>query len=167
MNPRDRLLERAARGENISEEAARLVAAKKAAKSARSRRPAKVAARAEKRASREERNARTVNVRVEVFKRDEGRCVVCGAEATDMHHLVYGSGFRRVAESGQTCAAVCRWHHVEAHRGGWATLEALLFWARGRRYSLAADALVRRMDKIHALRVPHAHPTARRDGGRG
>lgn len=104
-------------------------------------------------ARRVEKERHTESVRFEVFKRDGGRCVVCGDPATDMHHLVYGSGLRRVAETGKTCAAVCRAHHDMAHAGSDSILLALRAWAAPRGYSLAADALARRLAKISARRA--------------
>lgn len=107
-------------------------------------------------ADRVKRRERTANVRVEVFKRDGGTCVLCSDEATEMHHLVYGSGWRRIAESGQTCASLCSAHHKMAHAGARAIVASLLVWAARNRYTLAADALERRLDKIDRLAAQRA-----------
>ena len=105
-------------------------------------------------ANRIKKRERTANVRVEVFKRDGGRCVICGDEATEMHHLVSGSGLRRIAEGVSTCVALCETHHREAHRNVLDTLLALLLWAQGNAgsYSIAATALEKRLAKIEEAR---------------
>jgi hypothetical protein len=85
-----------------------------------------------------------------VMARDGGKCVVCGDPATDMHHCISGSGMRRQHESVATCASVCRQHHNLAHRGSFCTLESLHLWAQGMAYTVADEALIRRLDKIRA-----------------
>jgi len=96
----------------------------------------------------------TAAVWLEVRERDGGRCVVCLALADDMHHLVYGSGLRTLAESRSTCACVCRFHHDRAHAGDLDTLIALVTWATPLGYGIACSALTRRIRKIEALRAP-------------
>ena len=101
---------------------------------------------------RQEKWARTNNVRVEVFKRDGYACVVCGAEADDMHHMLYGSGVRNALESAKTCASVCRFHHDTAHAGDISTLMALAMWAEKAGFGFAENATLRRIEKIKAVR---------------
>jgi 5-methylcytosine-specific restriction endonuclease McrA len=128
--------------------------AKEVAKDLRSLLPRRVLKAKPSRVARADRKAaqrdRSSTVRVEVFKRDGGACVVCLDPATDMHHLVYGAGMRRVAETAKTCAALCRLDHKRAHSGDPATLERLRMWAIHNSYFFAASALDRRITKIHS-----------------
>ena len=103
---------------------------------------------------RKARKSRTANVRFEVMRRDEDTCVVCRALATDMHHLVSGSGARRTLETAKTCASVCRSCHDLAHRNDLTVLGALHSWAKKRGYSFAAGAIERRISKkvLRAIR---------------
>lgn len=98
-------------------------------------------------------------VKAAVLKRDGGRCVICGDQADDVHHLLYGSGVRVPFESVDTCASVCRDHHDTAHRGSIWTLNALREWAKSNGYTLAHSAIVRRQAKIENRR-----PSPPRDG---
>jgi 5-methylcytosine-specific restriction endonuclease McrA len=132
---------------NLLAEAQRLLPLLRERKAPAKRLPgeSKAAKRERRRAERSERSA---NIRREVTKRDGGKCVLCGNPATDMHHLCYGSGMRRVLESPSTCASVCRDHHRLAHSGFIHTLWLLRDWAAERHYQLSVDALERRLRKI-------------------
>ena len=52
----------------------------------------------------------------------------------------------------ETCVALCRWHHLMAHEGQLGTLETLRGWAQEHGYSVAADSLARRAEKIKEAR---------------
>lgn len=48
-----------------------------------------------------------------VYERDGGRCVLCGAIASDVHHIVFRSQMGTNAEDNLVC--LCRECHAMAH----------------------------------------------------
>lgn len=42
-------------------------------------------------------------------------CIICGKPKTEVHHLVYGNAKRRLADSDNLCAPLCREHHESMH----------------------------------------------------
>ena len=55
-----------------------------------------------------------VEIKAQVFKRDGGRCRVCGAPATEMHELVFRS--RGGVRSLHNSIAVCDWRANSCHQ---------------------------------------------------
>jgi len=45
-------------------------------------------------------------------------CALCGKPASDPHHLVYGRGLRKLADSDYLVLSVCRNCHDEIHKNG-------------------------------------------------
>jgi hypothetical protein len=155
MNPRDRLLERAAAGENIREEAARLVAAKTKAKRSKALRlaPRRKPGREAKQASRMGRAEAAYALRAACEKRADGKCETCGNEASPdyplhMHHILPGRGRRRQEQAVENCVMACMWCHEFAHGGRILYVgPGLLAWAERHGYREARENVRRRMDK--------------------
>jgi 5-methylcytosine-specific restriction endonuclease McrA len=100
-----------------------------------------------KEARKKERAERTAAIRREVFRRDGGKCVVCGGPATDMHHLAYGSGVRRVLEMVGTCVSLCATCHVRAHEQWISVLDPLAMWARREGLTFAESLIIARAER--------------------
>lgn len=48
-------------------------------------------------------------------------CLVCGAPASEMHHLVFGRGMRPLADADNLTAPLCEKCHKELHYSGLAS----------------------------------------------
>jgi hypothetical protein len=158
VTPERRLVERAAKGENIREEAARLVAAKTKAKREKSRRlaPRRKPGREAQAAKREAHAGATAQIRAACVKRAGGFGELCGRaldmERAEMCHLDGGSGKRRQGQSVKNCVM----EHHECHQGPGGidkkpTEWIFEVWAWARRYGYP---LPERFRKIEALRSP-------------
>jgi hypothetical protein len=138
------------RGETLVREAEAIIAAHNAARARRRSRSPRATG-TDKEAKRQKRNEGMREIRAKVMERAGGRCEICGSAATEAHHLISGP-LRRRMESADTVVALCVAHHLAAHRGGLATLEALHLYCEGSGMHDAAAALAKRMDKIHEAR---------------
>lgn len=131
------------------------------------RRPKKKIAPGKSKADRKaERNERAAKIREEVFDLWGGSCALCvngttlstTMAATDLHHLISGSGNRRAQESVRTTLPVCGEHHRLLHRGDLDTLREALEIAEDPECDIsdaAANALQRRIDKVLEARAQH------------
>lgn len=45
-------------------------------------------------------------------------CILCGTPTQDIHHLVYGRGFRKLSDEDRLVIPVCRDCHKEIHENG-------------------------------------------------
>lgn len=58
-------------------------------------------------------NALYARTRKWAYERDEGLCVLCGAQATEVHHIVFRSQMGLSNLSNLAC--LCRDCHIKAH----------------------------------------------------
>lgn len=131
--------------EHVRAAATRLLAPRRPKLKPKSRRPAKLA----KAAKDQRRNIRMAGIRACVMERADDRCEVCkGEPATEVHHLISGSGLRRTFEDSSTCIALCDGCHRLVHRNSPATLRLVYAWAEKHSNRFALGALERRMDKL-------------------
>lgn len=52
-------------------------------------------------------------------------CYICGATATEVHHLIYGSGFRELSDKYGLTERLCRDCHAKVH-----TQKMLMVWSK-------------------------------------
>ena len=60
----------------------------------------------------------------EVIKRDSNRCVICGNNSIEIHHIVYRSLGGITDKRNMVC--LCKQHHMEYHAMGKEGIEILL-----------------------------------------
>ena len=132
----------------VSETRKKVRASKRAASSRRKDRTPRAPGES-KAAKREERNARTAEVRAECVKRADGKCELCGKDGGDaeMHHLLPGQGRRTQEQAVSNCIMVCSFCHAVFHRRILYAGPLLLEWAAKHGYAEAAANVRRRMDK--------------------
>lgn len=96
------------------------------------------------------RKARMAEIRRVVVERQHYRCAVkgCGNPAVELHHLLSGP-LRRQNESVDTCVALCRGHHDDAHRGVVSVLQDLMTYCDDCGMLAARAALAHRLMKIY------------------
>jgi 5-methylcytosine-specific restriction endonuclease McrA len=80
--------------------------------------------------------------RLAIWRRDGGRCVVCGEHAAEMHEIIPKSALPGVANlpilfSNKNCCCLCKDHHNDHTHTKWArqTLLGLLKMRYGYDYS--------------------------------
>lgn len=92
-------------------------------------------------------------VRTRVLTERGGRCEwQCERLCDDPHHLISGSGKKRVFEAPNTVAGICREHHRLYEKADIETLLRALVWAHDHRFHLAHAEITRRLDKAQAVR---------------
>jgi hypothetical protein len=153
MNPRDRLLERAAAGENIREETK--------AKREKSRRlaPRRKPGREAKEARREEMAKRRREMVAAIEARalsQGGGCEFCGWQPPAELHHVLGGKDRRFEEAVETVAWICIECHRQWHRGESIAFERAAMWAAFHKYGKTHHAIEYRMSKAAEAR---RHPS--------
>lgn len=96
----------------------------------------------------------SLEIRQTVFARSGDKCEACFLTfPTELHHVLGGQG-RRVRESAENCAAICRDCHRAAHRndpGTLGNLRALMMRAGSIE---AVRSLTHRIDKITRSTTP-------------
>lgn len=107
---------------------------------------------AAKAAERKTRNERMAEIRAVVMKKAGGLCEMCGAPATEAHHLISGP-LRRRLESADTVIALCFDCHRSVHRGDLDALYQAQAYCVTSGMHDAAAALSKRIDKINEARV--------------
>jgi hypothetical protein len=133
------------------------------------------AAKARKQAGKEERRAKVAAIREAVFAVWDGNCALClcgrqvtvGGHATDLHHLISGSGNRRRYEAVGTVLPVCEEHHRRLHRNDEETLESVVEVLGDPDCEMepaAIRAVERRLAKVHATRGSAARAERERSG---
>lgn len=114
--------------------------------------PTRAEDKAAKDAARQARwNAIKGAVLVRAESHSNGRCEwLCGSEIADPHHLIGGSGRRRVEESPETVAAICRECHDGYEANDPAILDRARAWAEWHGFWRALGAIDRRIAKAKA-----------------
>lgn len=51
----------------------------------------------------------------EVYKRDKGRCRLCGSANVQLHHIIYRSEDKSKINDVSNCIMLCTKHHAEVH----------------------------------------------------
>ena len=148
MNARDLSVYKREGAAGLERLAKEQIASKRAASSRRKDRTPRAPGES-KAAKREERNARTAEVRAECVKRADGKCELCGKDGGDaeMHHLLPGQGRRTQEQAVSNCIMVCSFCHAVFHRRILYAGPLLLEWAAKHGYAEAAANVRRRMDK--------------------
>lgn len=122
-------------------------------KAARLRKARKSAPRRkEKRATKEETNDRTAEIRAACVKRAGGECELCSAPNDDrlpaeMHHLLPGRGRRTQEQAVENCIMVCSMCHAIGHGRILMVADSLIGWARRHGYAETEKAIRYRIDK--------------------
>jgi 5-methylcytosine-specific restriction endonuclease McrA len=105
-----------------------------------------------KRSAQAERRERMATIRATVMERAGGLCELCGAKASEAHHLLSGP-LRRVRESVDTVIALCVDCHRAIHRGDLDALYHAQSYCVSSGMHEAGAALARRIDKIEEARA--------------
>lgn len=92
-------------------------------------------------------------VRTRVLVERGGRCEwACERLCDDPHHLISGSGKKRVFEAPNTVSGICRTCHRLYEKADVDTLQRAASWALNHGFTLALNEILRRLDKAIALR---------------
>jgi 5-methylcytosine-specific restriction endonuclease McrA len=98
------------------------------------------------------RRERMAKIRATVMERAGGLCELCGAPASEAHHLLSGP-LRRARESVDTVIALCMSCHRQIHGNDLAALYHAQSYCVSSGMHEAGAALARRIDKLEEARA--------------
>lgn len=115
--------------------------------------PSRKARLAKDKATKIERLLMLAETRHEVVARCAEYCELCRTrKIRELHHIISGTGRRRLEERFDTLIALCLECHAEVHASNIRALYRLSKWAHEQRFLLAATEVDRRIRKVEAKR---------------
>jgi hypothetical protein len=125
----------------------------KSLKGPKVRRPSQMAKRLKQDAGKESWKEIKEAVMARVLKERGERCEWCERPCEDAHHIISGSGKRRVFEAPDTVAGICRDCHRAYERADIIILGWALAWAYNHGFGRAHEEIRRRLDKACAIKL--------------